>query len=43
MATHDRATLDRALDVFAAVKASFEAEHGRLPGPGAHGSRTGAT
>jgi 8-amino-7-oxononanoate synthase len=43
MATHDRATLDRALDVFAAVKASFEAEHGRLPGPGAHGSRTAAT
>ena len=28
MATHDTATLDRALDAFAAVKASFEAEHG---------------
>ncbi|HSD79105.1 MAG TPA: aminotransferase class I/II-fold pyridoxal phosphate-dependent enzyme [Solirubrobacteraceae bacterium] len=36
MATHDRATLDRALDVFGAVKASFEAEHGPLPGPGQH-------
>jgi 8-amino-7-oxononanoate synthase len=32
MATHDRATLDRALDAFARVKASFEAEHGPLPG-----------
>jgi 8-amino-7-oxononanoate synthase len=42
MATHDRATLDRALDVFASVKAAFEAEHGPLPGPGAHGSRTPA-
>jgi 8-amino-7-oxononanoate synthase len=31
MATHDRATLDRALDAFAAVKADFEAEHGPLP------------
>jgi 8-amino-7-oxononanoate synthase len=31
MATHDRATLDRALDAFAAVKAAFEAEHGPLP------------
>jgi 8-amino-7-oxononanoate synthase len=37
MATHDRATLDRALDAFSAVKASFEAEHGPLPGPRAHG------
>ncbi|MFL5890125.1 MAG: aminotransferase class I/II-fold pyridoxal phosphate-dependent enzyme [Solirubrobacteraceae bacterium] len=36
MATHDRATLDRALDAFAAVKGRFEAEHGELPGPGAH-------
>jgi 8-amino-7-oxononanoate synthase len=36
MATHDRATLDRALDAFSAVKASFEAEHGPLPGPSAH-------
>jgi 8-amino-7-oxononanoate synthase len=33
MATHDRPTLDRALDVFASVKAAFEAEHGPLPGP----------
>jgi 8-amino-7-oxononanoate synthase len=32
MATHDRATLDRALDAFAAVKARFEAEHGALDG-----------
>jgi 8-amino-7-oxononanoate synthase len=31
MATHDRATLERALDVFAAVKRDFEAEHGPLP------------
>ena len=33
MATHDTATLDRALDRFATVKTSFEAEHGPLPGP----------
>ncbi len=33
MATHDPATLDRALDAFASVKASFEAEHGPLPAP----------
>ncbi len=33
MATHDHATLDRALDAFASVKASFEAEHGALPAP----------
>jgi len=33
MATHDPATLDRALDAFASVKAAFEAEHGPLPGP----------
>jgi 8-amino-7-oxononanoate synthase len=32
MATHDGETLDRALDAFARVKASFEAEHGPLPG-----------
>ena len=32
MATHDRATLDRALAAFADVKAAFEAEHGPLPG-----------
>jgi 8-amino-7-oxononanoate synthase len=30
MATHDRATLDRALDAFAAVKTDFEAQHGPL-------------
>jgi 8-amino-7-oxononanoate synthase len=33
MATHDRATLDRALGAFEAVKRDFEAEHGPLPGP----------
>ena len=32
MATHDRATLDLALQRFAAVKAAFEDEHGPLPG-----------
>ncbi|HEX8102508.1 MAG TPA: aminotransferase class I/II-fold pyridoxal phosphate-dependent enzyme [Solirubrobacteraceae bacterium] len=31
MATHDRPTLDRALDAFARVKQAFEAEHGPLP------------
>ena len=31
MATHDRPTLDRAIDAVATVKASFEAEHGPLP------------
>jgi 8-amino-7-oxononanoate synthase len=31
MATHDRPTLDRALEVFAKVKSDFEAEHGALP------------
>ena len=31
MATHDRDTLDRALDAFASVKRAFEAEHGPLP------------
>jgi 8-amino-7-oxononanoate synthase len=31
MATHDRATLDEALDAFAQVKRAFEAEHGPLP------------
>ena len=31
MATHDTPTLERALDAFASVKASFEAEHGPLP------------
>jgi 8-amino-7-oxononanoate synthase len=33
MATHDRPTLDRALDAFATVKREFEPEHGPLPGP----------
>src|ERR687894_34935 len=33
MATHDRATLDRALGAFAGVKREFEAEHGPLPAP----------
>jgi 8-amino-7-oxononanoate synthase len=31
MATHDRGTLDRALEVFADTKRAFEAEHGPLP------------
>jgi 8-amino-7-oxononanoate synthase len=31
MATHDRATLDRALEIFGRVKTEFEAEHGPLP------------
>jgi 8-amino-7-oxononanoate synthase len=31
MATHDRATLDRAIEIFATVKHEFEAEHGSLP------------
>jgi 8-amino-7-oxononanoate synthase len=31
MATHDRDTLDRALEAFAAVKQRFETEHGPLP------------
>lgn len=30
MATHDRETLDRALEVFARIKRDFEAEHGPL-------------
>ncbi len=33
MATHDHETLDRALEMFAAVKRSFEAEHGPLQAP----------
>jgi 8-amino-7-oxononanoate synthase len=37
MATHDAATLDRALDAFTRVKADFEAEHGPLPS--SHDSR----
>jgi 8-amino-7-oxononanoate synthase len=32
MATHDPATLDRALEAFAAAKRMFEREHGSLPG-----------
>jgi 8-amino-7-oxononanoate synthase len=36
MATHDDATIDEALEVFARVKREFEAEHGPLPGPGEH-------
>lgn len=31
MASHERETLDRALDTFATVKREFEAEHGPLP------------
>jgi 8-amino-7-oxononanoate synthase len=34
MASHDRATLDRALDAFERVKRSFEAGHGALPSAG---------
>ncbi len=34
MATHDEATLERALEAFARVKRAFEAEHGPLPAPG---------
>ena len=33
MATHERETLDAALDIFGQVKRAFEAEHGPLPGP----------
>jgi 8-amino-7-oxononanoate synthase len=33
MATHDDATLEHALEIFATVKRDFEAEHGPLPGP----------
>jgi len=43
MATHERATLDEALAAFSTVKASFEAEHGPLPGPGEHGRRRAPT
>jgi 8-amino-7-oxononanoate synthase len=38
MATHDAATLDWAVERFAAVKRRFEAEHGPLPGPEEHRS-----
>jgi 8-amino-7-oxononanoate synthase len=31
MATHDHATLDRAVEIFAEVKSAFEATHGPLP------------
>jgi 8-amino-7-oxononanoate synthase len=31
MATHDSGTLDRALEIFSAVKRGFEREHGALP------------
>jgi 8-amino-7-oxononanoate synthase len=31
MATHERSTLDEALEIFATVKREFEAEHGPLP------------
>ena len=34
MATHDRDTLDRALEIFGSVKREFEAEHGALPSVG---------
>jgi 8-amino-7-oxononanoate synthase len=34
MATHDRDTLDTAIEIFGRVKGSFEAEHGPLPAPG---------
>jgi 8-amino-7-oxononanoate synthase len=33
MATHDRATLDSAIEIFADAKQAFEQEHGQLPGP----------
>ncbi len=36
MATHDDATLERALDAFSRVKLAFESEHGPLPGPHEH-------
>ncbi len=41
MATHDDATLQRALEVCARVMVEFEAEHGPLPGPGEHASAAG--
>jgi 8-amino-7-oxononanoate synthase len=39
MATHDEATIERALLIFAQVKRTFEAEHGPLPGPDSHDTR----
>jgi 8-amino-7-oxononanoate synthase len=45
MASHDRATLDRALERFAEAKRMFEGEHGPLPGPagGASGAASLST
>ena len=37
MATHDRSTLDRAVEIFAQVKREFEAEHGPLPASSSEG------
>jgi len=34
MATHDHETLDQALEIFSAVKRSFESQHGSLPPDG---------
>jgi 8-amino-7-oxononanoate synthase len=42
MATHDRPTLERALQAFAEVKLTFEAEHGALPQAHAHPPAPGA-
>ena len=36
MATHDRSTLDRALEAFASVKEPSRPSTASLPGPGAH-------
>ena len=41
MATHDADTLERALETFTRVKGEFEAEHGPLPAPHAHGAHGG--
>jgi len=40
MATHDRDTLERALEAFAKTKRVFEAEHGPLPGPAPEPTKT---
>jgi 8-amino-7-oxononanoate synthase len=40
MATHDRGTLERALEAFAKTKRVFEAEHGPLPGPAQQPTKT---
>jgi 8-amino-7-oxononanoate synthase len=37
MATHERDTLDQALEIFAAAKTQFESQHGPLPGPATAG------